>query len=382
MPGQHPPMWVWLGNEKYDGLFEQRLFDDIVVPSMLRARDEYMELARSVAGAATEASADDQGAAPAQQKPGIVLTLDGEQRCLVAAMEAMPPTSDIRLVKLAASCSKTQQACDVGKGFLALKGTMSKAEYENPRQCHLPGYFPLLKAKLEKLEFSSKSAFLYFFAKLPEYLSQAQTIRNLRSGFVQAGTYPLDIGALLGQCTSFDELSTAEARAAAAAIKPLAHLVALNGSVSDAEIEAELGMRLQPEVLDKIADADLELPLKACRPMEALCINRRRALLANHDKIHKVAARPAGPKQKVRFPRWRAYQPDRQGSRKESDLSSAQSEEPSPLTSSECSGTHARSPAASSSRSGSCICQRRRQRAGVLRGRLKIVSLIFVYCVS
>lgn len=282
-------IWLWVGNDAGDREFETKLYNEVLMPAMLKEREHVIRAAEEDA---QDRRAMGLPAAPVNNKPRIVLTLDGEHKSLMAAMAAfeLPAVSNKYLIKLAASCSKIQQSCDAGYVFLTVKSIVKSWAEVVPVALE-PTWLWRVKHALQDMDSGSLEVYLKFFMKLPAYLSTALTTRNVQAGFVDTGVYPLDVARILGQCTSFGELAHHDGEAARKAVYKLAPLVAENGQLTDAEILSAIGAPLN-FVYGINADGEkLEAP-KTGKELHEMAVNRRRVVVANHPDIRVVRAPP------------------------------------------------------------------------------------------
>lgn len=238
----------------------------------------------------------------------ILLTVDGEHAHLTALMDfflQLPHDLHIDVIKFAASCSKTQQPCDVSSCFRVFKQLLS-ALLHSPSAV-TPFYMHHLETVvLRDIDAASRRAFLNFFSHIPDLMSRAFTVHNVTQGFAISGMYPYNPTNILRQCTTFDKLSGAEAKAAFAAINPLSTTVDENGQLTEPSLVTAGGALLNDARLRLLAHVTVTTKKGIKAALHLRKINHRRALHLNHVNIMQaqtaVAAKGA-KKQGVKQPK-------------------------------------------------------------------------------
>ena len=127
-------------------------FETVILPRLKMRREELMTTREEMLAKLPKPL----GPAPAQtgspDPPGIIFMIDGEKTCLDAALqvfgdaiEADPTLKGLRLVKLSASCSKSEQPCDVSPSYRVMKG-LFKSWKHNISMIPVPEYMQLVEA--------------------------------------------------------------------------------------------------------------------------------------------------------------------------------------------------------------------------------------------
>lgn len=143
----------------------------------------------------TTASSDD--VTPEERREVIrkaLLMLDGEyyqvKSILDHGLGEMSNGARILLMKLAAACSKTQQASDVMKSFLILHAYFDSEQFHSLdlKQMLLPQYMPYVENLLKDVPSASRETFLRYFAVLPTVLATAYKPNTVTDGYMKSGT--------------------------------------------------------------------------------------------------------------------------------------------------------------------------------------------------
>lgn len=245
-------------------------------------------------------------AAQADPKPKSVFTIDGEHDQLEAFLalfmeefDSIPDADEFELVKFAAACSKTQQPADVSPCFFVLKQLVEKMAVSEEAPI-AERYMPAVIDALRPLPAAEFGKYKNFLSHLLVLLSAAFTRKNVQSGWINTGLFPLNTLQILTKCTTFPEYTDDEIQAMVTAVKSLAVVVAENGELTDKEIAGAMKGKVN---FVAVGRATLEKQSKGSStktPLHQLTLNRRRAVLLSHKKIQEQRKPPAaapGPQQ-------------------------------------------------------------------------------------
>ena len=266
-------------------------FERVVLPRLKTLRDKVMARRAHAAAQLSALRPGEETPSRAPEVPGMIFAIDGESSCLEAAMlvvanaiELDESLKSLHLVKLAASCSKSQQPCDVSPVYRSLKALFSNWKAIE-RQAPRPAYMELIDALLEPLETPSKVVFTRFFGLLHDLLSQAFRDSNIRQGWETSGLSPLSHKRILAQNPGSDEWPQARVDAYLAAIGKLAPVVGAAGQLTDSQISEAVGAEFANGV-PHAPDGGPAVPRRRRRKeLHEMAINRRRALLVTHATI-------------------------------------------------------------------------------------------------
>ena len=217
-------------------------------------------------------------------RPRIIHTFDGELDFLNAAIDVFidnPPPAlanqGIELGKFPASSSKTNQPCDVAKSYLIMKGLANRNLGLSPA-----AFVIALPEILKDFDRASYKTYSNFLGQLPDYISRAFTSVIIKEGWKAAGLFPLDLGIIMGRCTTWRVMSASQGAAIMAAFPGLIELARQQGELSDQDLQNAVG-----ESIDFDAWM-LKHGLQSVRQNSVgptTVLNHRRAVWINHHSI-------------------------------------------------------------------------------------------------
>lgn len=213
---------------------------EVIGPASLSAREAVMTRDADIAAMMQP----DPSKRSAPLRPRIIHTFDGELDFLNAAIDVFidnPPPSlanqGIELGKFPASSSKTNQPCDVAKSYLLMKGLANRGNLGLS-----PAAFVIaLPEILKDFDGASYKTYSNFLAQLPDYISQSFTSITIKKGWKAAGLFPLDLGIIMGRCTTWRVMSASQGAAIMAAFPGLIELARQQGELSDQDLQNAVG---------------------------------------------------------------------------------------------------------------------------------------------
>ena len=284
---------MWLSKPGYE--FKQKLmrltFTDVVIPTLLKLQAEVQQERARTASIIATLRRKDPSTLRQQNSPPIIFMIDGEASCLEAAMtvlaEAIQENESMKtlhLVKLAASCSKSQQPCDVSPIYRSLKALLRHWR-EMKKEVPRPAYMEIIDVLLAPIAKASRDVFTKFFNLLGELLREALNEHNILKGWRIAGLAPFSHEKILRQNPTSEGWSQEQMDAYLTAIAKLAPRVAAVGQLTDAEIAAAVGEEFA--TLDPLSpEEDTQGKRRRRRKhLHEMAVNRRRALLVSHATI-------------------------------------------------------------------------------------------------
>lgn len=255
-----------------------------IIPAVEKIRAQVAQLAATrAAERAPGVPAPPLSAADIQAVP-VILLFDGEHEFLtqmiatcITELEMRPELKGWILIKLAASCSKTEQPCDVSPVFMALKALSTSKlgfKFEGGDKTQADW---IEKDLLAEIPAASRRTFLNFLLHAPNIIGDALRPHNIEIGWTVSGIWPFMPNVVLAQCPRIGQLNPAQTAAILAAVKPLSVLTRENGRLTDEQMQAAVGPSIS---LAGLAAAPHPPPTHST-PLEDLVINRQRALILN-----------------------------------------------------------------------------------------------------
>jgi len=127
----------------------------------------------------------------------------------------------------------------------------------------------------------TKKTYMNFIKSLPELLETAFNTHNIRKGWATAGIFPVNSVKVLGQCPRFKTLTAAQRAKIFAALPSLSKLVSEHGQLTDQQIQEAVGSAVNLEELAAVNTGRKP----SGKPVHTLTLNRRRALIVNHEQV-------------------------------------------------------------------------------------------------
>ena len=258
---------------------------EIIVPRLQQIRAEVVQSDEEMDAVALKMGRPSPHAPAARPRPRILITLDGEHDNLLALQNELvdrPPTDledlGIEIVKFAAAASKIQQPCDVAASFRILK-QLIQVDQE-----HTPPYWAkrMEEVILADLGKASRETLLRVFVKLPSVIATAFQRKHVAKGWELAGIHPFNTQKILQRCTTWTQLSDAQAAAILGAMDKLMDQASRDGEVHDATMQAMVGAAINfDDWLAKYTGKQKSTGM----PLSMMVPNRRRALWFNNRDV-------------------------------------------------------------------------------------------------
>lgn len=275
-------LWLWTGPSDHAGKkhFFRTAITDVILPEARKVRQAWIDRYQQA------------GVAPLPS-PKIVLVLDGETvalKCLMSVLSAgladKTIGDDIIALKLPSSTTGSTQPADVSPIFKVIKRMWKTYKARGDTIDYTPDCLKIIEAILERSKIAEASRVLYYncLKLLPLLVARAFTVTNIQRGWAVAGLWPFDAGVILNQCRTFENYSLEERAAIKAAVPKVAEHMKKFGQVTDAQMRDAVGqaVTLPGPRIDKRG--------KTVRPLEELCVSRRRAVLLTTEVVVNRAA--------------------------------------------------------------------------------------------
>lgn len=167
-------------------------------------------------------------------------------------LRAKLSTADI--MKLAAACSKTQQANDVMKAFLILHAYFRSNQFYtyDLTKGATPVYMKDIMTMMAPIPKASRDVFQRYFHALEHIVNSAYSTTNILHGYEKCGmAFPPSVDTILKNCPSLDNLFTDEYAVVRDAVFEIAiegmvfSAQGEGGTINDATMEKYVGHRVQ-----------------------------------------------------------------------------------------------------------------------------------------